>query len=310
MSERILVIKLGALGDFIQALGPMAAVRRHHQDAAITLLTTAPYAAFAEASGYADTVWIDDRPGALALGGWLTLRRRLRSGSFRRVYDLQTSDRSCRYFRLFWPGPAPEWSGIAKGCSHPHDNPDRDRMHTVERQSEQLRMAGVEGVPPPDVGWARSDIERFGLDRPFALLVPGGARHRSDKRWPARRFAELAERLSECVIQPVLIGEAADRDAIASIAETVGDAVDLSGQTDLFDLAELGRRAALAVGNDTGPMHLIAAAGCPSVVLFSNASDPSLCGQRGPVVGVLRRPRLDDLDIDEVIAETERLGRP
>ena len=43
MSQRILVIKLGALGDFIYALGPMAAIRRHHKDARITLLTTAPF---------------------------------------------------------------------------------------------------------------------------------------------------------------------------------------------------------------------------------------------------------------------------
>ncbi len=53
MSEaapRILVIKLGALGDFVQALGPAAAIRRHHRDAEITLLTTAPYAELGRAA--------------------------------------------------------------------------------------------------------------------------------------------------------------------------------------------------------------------------------------------------------------------
>ena len=50
---RILIIKLGALGDFIQALGPFAAIRRHHADAHITLLTTDPFAAFAAASATA-----------------------------------------------------------------------------------------------------------------------------------------------------------------------------------------------------------------------------------------------------------------
>ena len=50
--HRILVIKLGALGDFVLALGPCAAIRRHHQNAHITLLTTTPFVDLASASGY------------------------------------------------------------------------------------------------------------------------------------------------------------------------------------------------------------------------------------------------------------------
>ena len=60
--------------------------------------------------------------------------------------------------------------------------------------------------------------------------------------------------------------------------------------------------AAGAVGNDTGPMHLIATAGCPSVVLYSLASDPALCAQQGPDVTILRRDTLDELSVDEVEA--------
>jgi len=52
--ERILVIKLGALGDFVQALGPFAAIRAHHPAADIVLLTTRPYADLGRASGYFD----------------------------------------------------------------------------------------------------------------------------------------------------------------------------------------------------------------------------------------------------------------
>ena len=115
---RLLVIRLGALGDFVQSMGPFAAIRRHHPDAHITLLTTAPYAGLGAASGYADQVWVDDRPPAWRIGAWLGLRRRLRAGRFDFVYDLQTSDRSGFYFRLFWPGPRPRWSGVARGRAH------------------------------------------------------------------------------------------------------------------------------------------------------------------------------------------------
>ena len=59
---RVLVIKLAALGDFVQAFGPFAAIRAHHPDAAITLLTTPPYAALARRSPWFDEVWTDGRP--------------------------------------------------------------------------------------------------------------------------------------------------------------------------------------------------------------------------------------------------------
>ena len=58
------------------------------------------------------------------------------------------------------------------------------------------------------------------------------------------------------------------------------------------DLASLARAARVAIGNDTGPMHLIAAAGCPAVVLFSRDSDPGAVRPAGPSVTVLRRPDL------------------
>jgi len=48
-------------------------------------------------------------------------------------------------------------------------------------------------------------------------------------------------------------------------------------------------------------MHLIASAGCPSVVLYSNESDPALCGQRGPSVTILRRDGLADLSVADVV---------
>jgi ADP-heptose:LPS heptosyltransferase len=300
--QRILVIKLGALGDFVQAMGPMAAIRRHHGDAHIVLLTTAAFAELGGASGYFDDVWLDERPSILAIGGWQRFRRRLRMARFERVYDLQTSDRSGWYFRLFWPGPWPEWSGIVAGCSHPHDNPARERMHTIDRQADQLRIAGIRDVGLPDVSWAKADMTRFALPSRYALLVPGASPHRPAKRWPLERYAALACALERSGIVPVILGTKADRPFGRAIASRAPSARNLTGETSLAEIIVLARDAALAVGNDTGPMHLTAAAGCPSLVLFSGASDPTLCAPRGPRVTILRRRRLEELKEADVLA--------
>ncbi len=299
-NDRILVIKLGALGDFVLALGPAAAIRRHHADAHITLLTTAPFADLAKASGLFDEVSIDARPRPWQPAAWLALSRFLNAGRFGRVYDLQTSDRSGWYYRLF--SPKPEWSGIARGCSHPHANPGRDLMHTVDRQTEQLRMAGIADVPLPDLSFLQAEIGRFGLVVPYVLLIPGGAAHRPAKRWPERCYTALAQMLAERNWQPVVLGGPEEAALAAAIAADVPGCVDLAGRTSFADIAVLARNARAAVGNDTGPMHLVAAAGAPSVVLFSAESDPALCAPRGRAVTVLRRDDLSALDVDDVAA--------
>jgi len=82
--QNILVIKLSALGDIVLALGPFAAIRQHHSDARITLLTTPAYKAFLEPSGYFDDIWTDTRPSLLQVSDWLNLKSRLRQGDFSR----------------------------------------------------------------------------------------------------------------------------------------------------------------------------------------------------------------------------------
>jgi ADP-heptose:LPS heptosyltransferase len=297
----ILVIKLGALGDFVQALGPMRAIREHHKDARIDLLTTPPFTEMAEASGLFDSVIARPRMKWWQLGAIRALKHELAAGHYARVYDLQTSDRSSYYFRLFPKTRKPEWSGIARGCSHPHANPDRDRMHTFERQADQLAMAGIPSVPPPDLTFAETDLSRFGLSPLFALVVPGGAPHRPAKRWPADRFAALCTHLAEKGVQPVLVAGPDERTLHDRILAASPGARSLCGETSLLDLAALSRHAALAVGNDTGPMHVAAIAGAPTVVLYSHDSDPALCAQRGPQVTILREPDLADLPIESVL---------
>jgi ADP-heptose:LPS heptosyltransferase len=289
MTGRILVLKLGALGNVILSLGPFAAIRRHHSRAHITLLTTAPFADWLARSPWFDEVWIDDRPEWWDVPGWLRLRQRLIRGRFDRVYDLQTSSRSSRYFQLLPRHARPEWSGVAPGCALPDRATDRGAIHDIHRQFGQLLQAGVPGREPPDLSWSRGDLTGFGLPERFALLAPGSSPHRPAKRWPVEHFRALAGMLAmPCAV----IGAAAEQ----PLARAIPSALDLTGRTDLAQLASLARAARIAIGNDTGPMHLLAAAGCPSLVLFSRESDPALCAPRGPVVRVLRRPDLASLD--------------
>jgi len=285
----------------VQALGPAAAIRRHHAGDRITLLTTAPYVTLARASGLFDEIILDRRPKAWDAAGWLALRKRLRAGRFDRVYDLQTSGRSSRYAALFLPA-RPQWSGIAWRCSHPHANLERDPQHTIDKQAEQLLMAGIDPVPLPACPATGAALPAAVAGRRFALLIPGSSPRHPLKRWPAAHYGELARALHEAGLLPVVVGASSERDLGATIAAACPDAVDLVGATDLPALASLAASAALTVGNDTGATHLAAAGGHPVVVLFSAASEPSRCAPRGSVVRVLREPDLADLSVATVRA--------
>ncbi len=293
----ILVIKHGALGDIVLAVPSFMAIRQAHPAARITLLTTAAFAAWLAATPWFDRVLADARPAAWNLPGLWRLRRQLRG--FDLVYDLQTSSRSARYFAL---AGRPRWSGIAAGCALPHANPGRDAMHTRERLAEQLALAGLSALPPPDLAPLQADTARFQLPDRFALLIPGASPHRPEKRWPAQNFAALAAALP---MPSVIVGGAGEADLAAAIAATAPGSRNLAGHTSLADLAGIAARASLAIGNDTGPMHLAAAAGVPCAVLFSAASDPALTAPRRPAGGwpiILRAAHLSDLPVAEVLA--------
>ncbi len=290
-TSRILAIRLGALGDFVLSFGPFAAIRAAHPGAEITLLTTEPYRALAERSPWFDRVLIDERPAWWVLPRVLALRRAIRG--FDMVYDLQTSARSSWYYSV---AGRPPWSGMARGASHPHANPARDTLHTIDRQTEQLAMAGVPMVTP-DLSWWPAPM----VPGDYAVLVPGAAAHRPRKRWPAARYGELSVALKGQGLRSIIVGTGADGDVAETIMTACPTALDLTGRTTLLELGGLMRGAQIAIGNDTGPMHLAAALGVRCVVLFSADSDPALTAPRG-VVQVVAVPDLAELPVDRVVA--------
>lgn len=297
--QNILVIKLSALGDFFLALGAMEAIRRHHPQAKITLLTTRPFVDMAQKSGYFDVVETDSRPKTWQVFQWLKLKRWLNAQGFDRVYDLQLNDRTKLYYRLF--NKKPEWSGVIAGNSLFYSNPSWRDMHAFERHREILKVAGID-MTLPDISWMVMDVSLFKLPKPYVLLIPGSAPQHPQKRWPAARYSALALRLAKEGYHVVALGTAAEKDVIAKICKAAPQIVDLSGQTSLFDIAGLARDAFAVVGNDTGPTHVAALAGAPVVALFSGHSKPEESAPVGDV-RVLQADPIADLTVEDVFQQ-------
>lgn len=266
MMQNILVIKLGALGDFIYATGAMAAIRKHHPQDKITLLTTKPFENMARDCGYFDDVIIDKRPKIFDLAGWLSLRKALNDRHFTRVYDLQNNDRTALYFKLF--SPKPEWVGTAKGASHRNTSPDRSAGHAFYGHRQTLALAGIETVELDKLLWMDSDLGHLPLQKPYVLIVPGCSPTHPEKRWPIPHFRSLIAKLILRGFQPVILGSKDDAEITAKVVRGLG-VLDLTGKTALVDLPALARGAIAAIGNDTGPMHMSAVTGCPVVILFT-----------------------------------------
>jgi ADP-heptose:LPS heptosyltransferase len=297
MPEKILVIKLSALGDFILALGAMQGIRRHHPDAHITLLTTRPFVDMAQRSGYFNAIETVTRAAFYDLPHWLKTFRFLNGGKFTRVYDLQLNDRTGFYYRLFLKKP--EWSGVARGASHFYANPQWRQMHAFARHKAMMAELGIE-ARSPDLGWMASDVSLFQLKKPYVLLVPGSAPNWPEKRWPALRYGALGVKLMREGYDVAVLGTAAEQEVIDRVAKSCPGIKNLCGRTSLYDIATLARGAAGAVGNDTGPTHLIAMAGCPIVALFSGASEPALSAPVGDVT-IVQSDSLEDVSVDDVV---------
>ena len=85
--ERILVIKLGALGDFIYSIGPMQAIKKNHPDSELTLMTRPAFEQLGQRINIFDEILIDEEPKKWQLLKMINLRGILRSTDFTRIYD-------------------------------------------------------------------------------------------------------------------------------------------------------------------------------------------------------------------------------
>ena len=298
--ERILVIRLGALGDLVFCFQSFHEIRLAHPNAEITLLTRAPFAAFARSLPWFDHVIIDTHPTFAQPVAWARLVREIKAFAPTRVYDLQGKRRQTILYALLRGLWGLEWSGAAPRCTFPRVWPPTASMHFMDFLAAQLRVAGVPATAPPDLSWLDAPVEKFALTMPYAVLVPGCTPKALYKRWPPEKYAELAKALQAKGLTCVVVGTKDEAAGIVVIKEYAANVVDLCGQTTLFELAGVMRRAAVVVGNDTGPVHLAAALGAPTLALFSGQTNPVWSKPPGKKVAWRQSPALADLSVGEV----------
>jgi ADP-heptose:LPS heptosyltransferase len=315
--QKVLVIKLGGVGEMVLAFPAFERIRQAHPKAKITLLTTDPFAALAKSSPFFNAVEADGAPKDP--GHWTALILRIRRAHYDRVYDLQNDSTSNLIFQALRPG-APGWSGTALGASLPHRNRHRGAMHPLERHADQLKDAGIWpdaptgqwSAAPPDISWilARSaqprSVSSSGAHRPVVLLAPGA--ERPELRWPAEQYGRFAKRMQDDGYDIVVIGGLGEAQLAHAIQRLAPRARDLTGRTDLVQIAALGARAALAVGNELGVLTLIAAAGAPTIVVFPSDVDAAAIAPRGHVT-VVHAASLKELPVDSVVAAARILAR-
>jgi len=281
--QRILVVKLSSIGDVVHSLPVLAALRRRFPRAFISWAVGPAAADIVTDSPYLDEALIvggaDRGPHAVGVPPLSAPRRlahALRQRRFDLTLDMQGLFRSALLARLTGAPRRVGFRNLQEGAFLLNNLclvPDRRDCHAVEGY---LGFARALGAPaePLDFTIATSDDDRAAVERllgsgsNIAALVPG-ARWPS-KRWPPARFAAVADALAGEFGATVAVTGAAEDGPIAREIASAARApvLDLTGRTTLKQLAEVFRRCRVVIANDTGPMHIAAAVGAPTVALF------------------------------------------
>ena len=204
-----------------------------------------------------------------------------------------------------------KWSALLT-----HRLPDRKALggrHEVESNLDLVRLLGLP-VSIPQWQWpsfAREQEEVFGLlaaqginrSDPWIVIHPWTSH--PAKQWPLPRYRGVIRAMSrDRSIGIVVIGGPEERARVQAVLPKGLPVADLVGRLTLRQLAALLQHARLLVSNDSGPVHLAAAMGTPTVVLFGTsdpATGPARWGPWGQGHTVICQPRLEQIDVDEVL---------
>ena len=335
---RLLIVRLGALGDVVHAIPVAAALRRAFPQARIDWLVSAKHREILDLVPVIDRrLVINDRGGASGGASLAAAVGELRRGRYDVAIDLQGLIKSALLARA---SGAPRVLGFSSRYAREraarlfyteaHDPgrgglyDPRETRHVVDINLGVLTLVGITSAraefpidaPPSEA--ARAARERTGGR--YALLNPGAAW--PNKRWPAERLAAVAIDLRERHgLSSVVLWGPGEEALAAGVAAGAQGAATAAPPTTIADLVALARGAALLVSGDTGPTHIAAAVGTPIVGLYG----PTRPARNGPLSPLdvtvsrdavcqchhLRRCRLDrmcllDIDVPEVIAAVDR----
>jgi heptosyltransferase-1 len=308
--ERILIVRLGAMGDVLHGLPAAAALRRAHPLAHIGWAIEPRWAELLCAPGEArtaprsplkplvDVVYEVDTRALRSASSWAwrqagnTLRR-IRAAKYEAALDFQGSMKSGLLASL---SGAREVVGFARTREGPaamfYDRAlGNSAKHVVEQNLELAAAVAENIVPAPaelphDRGadsWCELELRKRGRFD-YALLSPGvgwGA-----KRWPAERYGDVAKQLATQGLAS-FINTGPGEEKLAREVEAASGGAAQRVPCTLGLLIALTRRAQLFIGGDSGPMHLAAALGIPVVALFG-PTDPARNGPYGTRAKVLR----------------------
>ena len=282
--KKILVIKFGGLGDIVLSLDAMYSIYKHFGKN-ISLLTEKPFDKLLKNSRWFKEIFTIKRSN-LYFYDIYKIRKKINPACFSNVFDLQTSKRSSHYLKIFKNLDC-DTNGIGKYSKTKHLNADRDSMHTIERQKDQLSFSKVKFLNRPNLSWFYKKSHKFNILGKYALVVPGGSGKRLNKRIPIEIFFEIVSLLINKNIKPLLIGAKDDFRVCKQIEERFPKVQNLCLQTNYFDIASLATNSLFSIGNDTGPIHIISRANKRTIVLFTKNSNPKLCGPIGKLTEIL-----------------------
>ena len=328
-ARRILLSEIALMGDVASLAPSLAAARALWPGAHIDLLVPAPFAALFEGDGRADSVLrLRDMGTASYVSALLAVRRRR--------YDLALSmSPGLRNAGVAVLAGAKASAGYLMDTGFPPHHLNRQSVeglgvalepvpdigpetHIADRGLRVLEALGAEVagaaqaklvLDPGSVSRIESRLASEGIlpSGPFAVLHPSAGEHA--RRWPRGRFVELARRLRlEEGLGVAWIGGKPDARLLRRIRAHLGEpSVVLTGRR-LDELSVLVRRAALFVGNDSGPMHLAGAVGTPLVGIFGPGDPARLLPRGGPAAAVRAPSRLvADVSVDEVLSAVRQV---
>ena len=292
IAMRVLIVRLGALGDVVHALPVAAALRRRFPHAGIDWVIDERYAALLELVPGLDRRIVLRTSGRSAVTAWRALRRELREVAYDVALDVQGLGKSALVARLSGARRVVGFSAPflrerwARWLYTETADPGCPR-HVVDRNLGLLDVLGasdrersfplqVDASPVVDALQRRFDPPGRG----YVVIDPNAAW--STKHWPPDRYGAVAAHVRRTHGLPcVAIWGPGDESRAAAVVSASAGAATAAPPTGLAELAALLRAGVLLVSGDTGPLHLAAALGTPVVGVYG-PSDPARNGPWSP----------------------------